>query len=72
MITDLLFDRTACPDLEQSMNVYSLRHKTLSNNIANAMTPRYKAQKVDFEEEYKKPSHQVISKVIKQIVNIWI
>ncbi|HPM00672.1 MAG TPA: flagellar basal body rod protein FlgB [Candidatus Cloacimonadota bacterium] len=54
MITDLLFDRTACPDLEQSMNVYSLRHKTLSNNIANAMTPRYKAQKVDFEEEYKK------------------
>jgi len=54
MITDLLFDRTACPDLEQSMNVYSLRHKTLSNNIANAMTPGYKAQKVDFEEEYKK------------------
>ncbi len=54
MITDLLFDRTACPDLEQSMNVYSLRHKTLSNNIANAMTPGYKAQKVNFEDEYKK------------------
>ncbi len=54
MLTDLLFDRTACPDIEQSMNVYSLRHKALSNNVANAMTPGYKAQKVVFEEEYKK------------------
>lgn len=54
MLTDLLFKRSSCPDLEQSMNVYSLRHKTLSNNVANAMTPGYKAQKVEFEEEYKK------------------
>ncbi len=54
MLTDLLFKRTACPDLEQSMNVYSLRHKALSNNVANAMTPGYKAQKVTFEDEYKK------------------
>jgi flagellar basal-body rod protein FlgB len=54
MITDLLFDRTACPDLEKSMDVSSLRQKTLANNIANAMTPGYKAQKVEFEEEYRK------------------
>lgn len=54
MITDLLFDRTACPDLEKSMNVYSLRQKTLANNVANAMTSGYKAQKVEFEEEYRK------------------
>ncbi len=54
MLSSLLFERTATPDLERSMDVYSLRQKVLSNNIANAMTPGYKAQKVTFEEEYKK------------------
>lgn len=54
MLSDLLFQRTVTPDLEKSMDTYSLRQKTLSNNIANAMTPGYRAQKVSFEEEYKK------------------
>ena len=54
MLSDILFNRTIVPDLEKSMDVYSLRQKTISNNIANAMTPGYKALKVDFEEEYKK------------------
>ena len=54
MISNLLFNRTVTPDLEKSMDVYSLRQKTISNNIANAMTPGYKALKVEFEEEYKK------------------
>lgn len=46
--------RTSVPDLELSMDAYSLRQKTISDNIANAMTPGYKAKKVEFEEEYKK------------------
>lgn len=54
MLSDLLFSRTVTPDLEKSMDVYSLRQKVLSNNIANAMTPGFRAQKVSFEEEYKK------------------
>jgi flagellar basal body rod protein FlgB len=44
MINDLLFSRTVTPDLEKSTNVYSLRHKVLSNNIANAMTPGYQSE----------------------------
>jgi flagellar basal-body rod protein FlgB len=54
MLSNLLFERTVTPDLEKSMDVYSLRQKVLSNNIANAMTPGYRAQKVTFEDEYKK------------------
>ena len=53
MINNLLFSRTVTPDLEKSLDAYSLRQKTLANNIANAMTPGYQAQKVSFEEEYR-------------------
>ena len=54
MLSDLLFSRTVIPDLEKSMDVYSLRQKVLSNNIANAMTPGFRAEKVSFEEEYRR------------------
>jgi len=54
MLSNLLFNRTVVPDLEKSMNVYSLRQKTISNNIANAMTPGYQALEVSFEEEYRR------------------
>lgn len=53
-VSNLLYMRSVVPDLEKSMDTYSLRQKAISNNIANAMTPGYKAQKVSFEEEYKK------------------
>jgi len=53
MLNDLLFSRGVTPDLEKSMDAYTMRQKTLANNIANAMTPGYQAQKVSFEEEYK-------------------
>jgi flagellar basal-body rod protein FlgB len=53
MLNNLLFSRTVTPDLEKSMNVYSLRHKVLSNNIANVMTPGYQAKRVSFEAEYR-------------------
>jgi flagellar basal-body rod protein FlgB len=53
MLSDLLFNRTVVPDLEKSMNAYSMRQKVLANNVANVMTPGYRAQKVSFEEEYR-------------------
>ena len=54
MISDLLFSRTVIPDLMKSMDAYSLRQTVLSNNIANAMTPGFRAQRVSFEEEYRR------------------
>jgi len=54
ILSDLLFSRTVSPDLEKSMDAYSLRQKVISNNIANVMTPGYRAQQVSFEEDYKR------------------
>jgi flagellar basal-body rod protein FlgB len=54
MISKLLFHRTSVPDLEKSLNTYSARQKAITNNIANANTPGYKAKRISFEEEYNK------------------
>jgi len=40
--------------LKKSLNATTLRHKTISNNIANVNTPNYKRQLVKFEEELQK------------------
>lgn len=44
-----LFDKTTSA-LQTSLNMRQLRHNLTSSNIANAETPGYKAQKLDFEE----------------------
>ncbi len=54
MISRFLFERISVPDLEKSLDAYSLRQKAISNNIANVNTPCYRARKVSFEEEYQK------------------
>ncbi len=40
--------------LDKAADAASLRHKVLSNNIANGTTPGYKRQDVAFESELKK------------------
>lgn len=40
--------------LKRSLSATSLRHKAISNNIANVNTPNYKRQLVKFEEELAK------------------
>lgn len=44
-----LFDKTS-QTLQTSLAMRQLRHNLTSSNIANAETPGYHAQKVDFEE----------------------
>lgn len=44
-----LFDKTTSA-LQTSLNMRQLRHNITSSNIANAETPGYQAQKLDFEE----------------------
>ncbi|MGP8243221.1 MAG: flagellar basal body rod protein FlgB [Bryobacteraceae bacterium] len=39
--------------LEQYMNVVSLRQKLVTSNIANADTPGYKAQDLDFQASFQ-------------------
>lgn len=44
-----LFDKTTSA-LQTSLGMRQIRHNVTSSNIANAETPGYHAQKVDFEE----------------------
>ena len=39
--------------LEQYMNVVSLRQKLVASNIANADTPGYKTQDLDFQSSFQ-------------------
>jgi flagellar basal-body rod protein FlgB len=40
--------------LSRSLDMYLLRHSVISDNIANAETPFFKARRVDFETELQK------------------
>ena len=46
-----IFDSAPVNLLEQALAGSSLRHKAISNNIANINTPGYKKQEVSFEAE---------------------
>lgn len=48
-----LFDKTI-DVIDKSMDLYLLRHQVISDNIANAETPFFKARRVDFETELQK------------------
>lgn len=45
-----LFDNTAFQALERGLDACSLRAQLIANNIANADTPNFKAQRLRFEE----------------------
>lgn len=48
LIRNLLLNRTKIPLLNKTLNVASLRHKAISNNIANVNTVNYRRKEVDF------------------------
>lgn len=50
LVRNLIFEKTRVPLLNKAMNVTSLRHRALSNNISNASTVNYKRKDVNFAE----------------------
>jgi len=46
-----LFDRTTIPSLGKALEAYTLRHKAIASNIANAGTADYSPKRVRFEEQ---------------------
>ncbi len=49
MIRNLIIDKTRIPLLTRMLDVTALRHRALTNNIANANTINYRRKDVDFE-----------------------
>ena len=48
LVRNLIFDRTRVPLLNKVLNVAALRHRAISNNVANVNTVNYKRKDVDF------------------------
>ena len=48
LVRNLIFDKTRVPLLNKTLNVTSLRHRALSNNVSNASTVNYKRKDVNF------------------------
>ena len=53
MLKNFILNHTSIPSLAKGMDVYALREKVISTNIANIQTPGYNRLQVDFEEHLK-------------------
>jgi len=54
ILQNAIFDKVGLPKFKAYLDLTSLRHKVISGNIANALTPGYKARDVNFQEQYQK------------------
>ncbi len=50
MIKNFILNQTNVPLLSKALDVYSIRQKAISSNIANVSTPGYRRKEVAFEE----------------------
>ncbi len=53
-IAQFIFDRTGVPNFEKFLDLSSFRHKLIGGNVANSSTPGYKAQQIEFHEEFNR------------------
>lgn len=53
LVRNLILDKTSIPVLNKVLNVTSLRHRAISNNISNVNTVNYKRKEVDFSSYLK-------------------
>ena len=51
MIKNFILEQTAVPLISKALDVYSVRQKAISSNIANISTPGYQRKEVKFEEK---------------------
>ena len=50
LVRNMLFNKTDVPLLNKVLNVSSMRHRAISNNIANVNTVNYKRKDVNFAD----------------------
>ena len=53
MLRNFILSNSSIPSLAKGMDVFALREKIISTNIANIQTPGYQRLKVDFEEKLR-------------------
>jgi len=53
MLKEILFDATRLPLLAKGLDAYALRHRAISDNIANSETVGYNRRVIEFEERLR-------------------
>ena len=53
LVRNLILNKTSVPLLNKVLNVTSLRHRAISNNISNINTVNYKRKDIDFASYLK-------------------
>lgn len=48
----MIFDKIGVPNFRKYLSLGSFRHKLISGNMANLSTPGYKAEDIDFQNEF--------------------
>lgn len=57
-LSKFLFTKMGVPNFAKYLDLGSFRQKLISGNMANAATPGYEAQGMDFEREYQRLTGQ--------------
>lgn len=52
-LKELLFGATRIPLIGKGLDAFALRHRAISDNVANSETPGYNRREVEFEEKLK-------------------
>ncbi len=63
MIKNFILRQTNVPLLSKALDVYTLRSKAISSNIANVNTPGYRRKFVTFEEQLQNAVEKTLSGV---------
>lgn len=53
-LSKFIFTKMGVPNFARYLDLGSFRQKLISGNMANAATPGYEAQGIDFEREYQR------------------
>ncbi len=57
-LTKFIFNKIGVPNFQKYLTLSSYRHKLISGNVSNVSTPGYKAEDINFQEEYSRMTAQ--------------
>lgn len=57
-LSKIIFDKIGVPNFRKYLSLGSFRHKLISGNMANISTPGYKAEDIEFQDEFARMTKQ--------------
>ncbi len=57
-LSKMIFDKIGVPNFRKYLSLGSFRHKLISGNMANLSTPGYRAEDIEFQDEFARLTKQ--------------